>query len=174
MISYHYQGLTKVISGGQTGSDQAGLYVAKRMGIQTGGSIGKGFRTAAGNNPSLAQFNLIECTTSEYPHRTKANAQDGNATVRLASNFQSAGELLTLRACNYFKKPVCDIKLDGTDHDNKAEQLVKFIQQHSVQILNVAGNADRDKEFGFHFHDASIILEKAFQLLDERGLLIRL
>ena len=174
MISYHFTGLAKVISGGQTGSDQAGLYVAKRMGIQTGGSIGKGFRTAAGNNPSLAQFNLVECTTSAYPHRTKANALAGDATVRLASNFQSAGEILTLNACISYKKPVCDIKLDGTGHDEKAELLATFILENSVQVLNVAGNADRDKEFGFHFRDASIILEKAFQLLDARGALVRL
>jgi Circularly permutated YpsA SLOG family len=37
--------LKKIISGGQTGADQAGLRTAKRLGIETGGWMPQGWRT---------------------------------------------------------------------------------------------------------------------------------
>jgi hypothetical protein len=37
--------VTKVISGGQSGADLGGLRAAKVLGIQTGGSMPKGFLT---------------------------------------------------------------------------------------------------------------------------------
>jgi RNA polymerase sigma factor (sigma-70 family) len=40
----------KVISGGQTGADQAGLFAAEAFGIETGGWMPKGFLTLAGNS----------------------------------------------------------------------------------------------------------------------------
>ena len=53
----------KIISGGQTGADQAGLAVAKRLGIPTGGFVPKGFLTEAGPRPDLAaEYGLEEPT----------------------------------------------------------------------------------------------------------------
>ena len=169
-----YAGLAKIISGGQTGADQAGLEVARKFGVATGGSIAKGYRTCFGSDPSLARYGLDEHKSFDYPPRTKQNAKDGDVTVRLASNFNSAGEKLTLRYCQFFKKPVLDIKLNGYHHQEKAEALFEFIIEHSVQILNVAGNADRDTPTnGFHFRDASQILTMAFDLLSDANLLVR-
>ena len=41
--------LRKVISGGQTGADRAGLQAAKSSGIKTGGYMPKGFLALDGN-----------------------------------------------------------------------------------------------------------------------------
>ena len=61
----------KVISGGQTGADQAGLIAAEKAGITTGGWMPKGFRTLDGPNPGLAaRFGLREHPSEEYPPRT--------------------------------------------------------------------------------------------------------
>ena len=46
--------IERVISGGQTGADQAGLAVAKRLGIPTGGCMPKGWLTEAGPRPDFA------------------------------------------------------------------------------------------------------------------------
>lgn len=173
LIELPYNGLRKVISGAQTGADQAGLYVARDFGIETGGHIAQGYRTALGDDPTLAQFNLTVSSSRAYPPRTKANAFGGDATVRLASNFNTAGEVLTLRYVNAAKKPCLSLLLDGKDYDMKAAELVYFIVNNNVETLNVAGNADRDQPHGFHFQHASRILTSAFQILDEEGLIIK-
>ena len=77
--------LHKVISGGQTGSDQAGLIAAARFGIATGGWMPRGFETADGPNPRLAErFGLRE-HTGGYVERTSTNVRDSDGTIRIAN-----------------------------------------------------------------------------------------
>ncbi|MFP7756270.1 YpsA SLOG family protein [Thermodesulfobacteriota bacterium B35] len=59
----------KIISGGQTGADQAGLDVTIKLGIPHGGAIPKGRMTEAGVLPD--RYNLDELTTKSYPKRTE-------------------------------------------------------------------------------------------------------
>jgi Circularly permutated YpsA SLOG family len=47
-----------VISGGQTGADQAGLRAARASGIRCGGMAPKGWLTEAGPAPWLADYGL--------------------------------------------------------------------------------------------------------------------
>jgi hypothetical protein len=55
--------LQKVISGGQTGTDQADLIAVTRFGIATGGWMPRGFQTADGPNLQLAErYGLREHT----------------------------------------------------------------------------------------------------------------
>lgn len=173
MIEFHYMGLYKVISGGQTGADQAGLHTAENFGLQTGGYIARGYRTIFGPQPNLKRFNLVEHTSYDYPPRTKANATEGDATVRLATNFNSAGEILTLKYVRKANKPVFDILLDGKDYERKGIELASFIKLHNVKVLNVAGNADRDKPYGHHFYHACDVLRAAFKCLESEGLLVK-
>ena len=66
--------IERIISGGQTGADQTGLAVAKRLGISTGGYMPKGWLTEDGPRPDLAAtYGLEEATTSTYPERTERN-----------------------------------------------------------------------------------------------------
>lgn len=172
LVDLPYGGLCYVISGGQTGADQAGLYAGRHFGITTGGSIAKGFRTALGDDPSLAQFNLVEEKSRAYQPRTWKNASESDGTVRLASNFNTGGEILTLRYAETAKKPILSLLLNEKDYESKAQELVDFIINHSITCLNVAGNADRDQQFGFHFHNALTILNLAFEILQKKNLLI--
>ena len=61
--------LNKIISGGQTGADVAGLDVAIKHGVLHGGAIPKGRLTEAGVLPD--KYNLQEMTSKSYPKRTK-------------------------------------------------------------------------------------------------------
>jgi Circularly permutated YpsA SLOG family len=63
----------KIVSGGQTGADQAGLRAARAAGIETGGWAPKGWDTEDGPAPWLEDFGLIECPVTGYPARTEAN-----------------------------------------------------------------------------------------------------
>ena len=57
----------KIISGGQCGSDSGGLAAAYDLGIETGGTAPKNFRTKYGSNPKLKVLGLYShdlCSTN--------------------------------------------------------------------------------------------------------------
>lgn len=161
--------LQTVISGGQTGADQAGLFAAYECGIETGGYAPFGFKTSIGNNAALLKdkFNLIEHSSRDYSLRTALNVKMSDATVRLATNFNTAGELCTMKAIRRYEKPFIDIDLNhiGEQYINEsAEALLKFLAVNNILVLNIAGNADRfpNDGFGIHFHSAKRILVDVF------------
>ena len=71
--------LKKIISGGQTGADQAALDVAIKLNIPHGGWIPKGRKTEEG--PLSDQYQLQEMPTASYPKRTEQNIIDSDATL---------------------------------------------------------------------------------------------
>jgi hypothetical protein len=76
--------LTKVISGGQSGVDQAALRAARAAGIPTGGWAPSGWETEAGPAPWLADYGLAECPHSSYAGRTRRNVESAGAVLVLA------------------------------------------------------------------------------------------
>ena len=133
-----------VISGGQTGADQAGLDAAIALGIKTGGDAPKGWLTRDMNNkdvpdPSLAQKGLVQCSKPGYPARTKANVIASLETVWFG-NENSSGGILTIKTCVIEGK---DFVINPT-----SVSLVEWILKNEVTTLNVAGNklSDRNPE----------------------------
>lgn len=133
--------IKKLISGGQTGADYAGLLAAEYLGIKTGGMMPKGFMTLDGLKPTLAKrFGMTQHSSPEYPPRTLCNVMDSDGTIRFAQDFGSAGEKLTLKCCNQAKKPFYDV----IAFDEKAD-LIRFhrwLRDNKIQVLNVAGNSE--------------------------------
>lgn len=135
--------LKKIISGGQIGADQAGLSVAFDNGFETGGWAPRRYMTKEGPNPDLLRkFGLKEHKDSGYPQRTYQNVFDSNGTIRLAINFQSPGEKCTLKAIKFYKKPYIDVDLLNPIDQF---QVIKWIYNNNIQVLNVAGNANTTK-----------------------------
>ncbi len=101
--------IERVISGGQTGADQAGLAVAKRLGIPTGGYVPKGFLTEAGPRPDLAaEYGLKETDTADYAERTERNVRLADGTV-VFGDARSPGSMLTIRLCRRHGRPCLTI-----------------------------------------------------------------
>jgi len=74
--------LDRVISGGQTGVDQAAWRAAKALGIPTGGSMTRAFQTEDGPRPEFAEmFGAVELGSVNYPARTRANVRDSDGTI---------------------------------------------------------------------------------------------
>jgi hypothetical protein len=74
--------LDRIVSGGQTGADQAGWRAAKAAGIPTGGWMPLGFLTEDGPRPEFAGlYGAEECPTADYPARTRRNVIDSSATI---------------------------------------------------------------------------------------------
>lgn len=130
--------LKKVISGGQTGVDQAALAAAKTVGLETGGWAPMGWITADGPMKEVLQGYGLEQHYGGYKDRTFANVCHSDATIRIAKNFDSRGERCTLNAINCFSKPYTDIQLPITITDVTFCKL--FIEAKKVETLNVAGN----------------------------------
>ena len=131
--------LQKVISGGQTGADRAGLIAAKHAGIETGGYMPKGFIAQDGKHPEFAEmFGIQEHDSPKYPPRTALNAKTSDGTIRFATDWNSRGELLTLKMIRQYHKPYFDVELGATT----PEEVVKWLIDNNIRVLNVAGNSE--------------------------------
>lgn len=135
----------KVISGGQTGADIAGLQAAKHLGLQTGGWVPKGCVTQAGPAPWLVtEYGCREHPSNKYPPRTLANVRDSDATIRFAERLDSPGEKCTLKGITQYGKPHFDVDLSGNfDITEKVEEVRAWLIERNVRVLNVAGNSER-------------------------------
>jgi len=142
VLTRNYNNLETVISGGQIGVDQAGLMAARRVGLKTGGHTVKGYLTKDGCRPSQKIIYHLEDDCPDYRSRTRKNVQTSDGTIRLAYNFQSPGELCTLRAIRDYYKPSLDIILHAEEL-RPIEEVALWIVMNDIKILNIAGNADK-------------------------------
>lgn len=127
-----------IISGGQTGVDQAALRAAKFLGIPTGGWAPKGWLTEDGPAPWLAtEYGLQEFRVAGYPARTDANAHAADATIWIGSTT-SAGFGMTSKSCHRWKKPLFLVEPGITPRE--VQEWLKVLI--GVQIVNVAGNRE--------------------------------
>ena len=139
----------KIISGGQYGADQAGLRVAMDLGLKTGGMVPHGWKTKFGSRPQLSKLGLIEHPTSDsYVPRTKWNVKNSDATIRFAYNHMSPGEVCTYKAIKQYDKPYFDVDLHDIESGINLYfvDVVKFLFDHNVEVLNVAGNCGATKD----------------------------
>ena len=122
--------LCKVISGGQTGADEAGIAAGKFCGLETGGHIPKGCLTEIGPRPELLEiYGLTEHYSNKYPPRTIANVRNSDGTIRFAADFTTAGEKLTLRAIKEANKPWIDVDIRDPI---PTSEVVNWIKQNNI------------------------------------------
>lgn len=144
VVEYRFSAspVTKVISGGQSGADTAGLEVAQELKISTAGTMPPGFvrhneKGGKYNDPDFAKrFKLSEGAPdpSIFRLRTIKNAQDADGTVWFG-NPNSPGGRLTLGSAAQRGKPKPLINPD-------AAQLREWIEANNIRTLNVAGNRE--------------------------------
>ena len=129
--------LQKIISGGQTGADRAGLDVAIELGIPHGGWIPKGRKAEDGVLPD--KYHLQEMPTSSYPKRTEQNVLDSDGTLILSHGNLTGGSALTRKLAKQHLKPWLHIDLDELSLKEAADRLTRWIEGHEIRVLNVAG-----------------------------------
>lgn len=164
--------LEKVVSGGQTGVDIAGLEAAKNAGLQTGGWMPKGFRTDVGNKPAYkTEYGMKATSDREYATRTQMNVFGSDATLLIAIDFRSRGTALTAtRVREYDKKSLqvqVDLKNANPDVlEAKASEIADWIRKNAITTLNVAGNKESTAP---GIHDWALkVLSRTFELLRQR------
>lgn len=129
--------LQRIVSGGQTGADQAGLRAARAAGIETGGWAPKGWATEDGPAEWLSDFGLTECPTPGYPPRTLANARDSDGTIWFGST-DSSGYRATINACDRLGRPYLVIAEGVT----RPREVIEWMTSHRIRVLNIAGNRE--------------------------------
>jgi len=132
-----------VISGGQTGADQAALRAAKACGLETGGWIPKMFVTEEGYRPELGTtYGLQETEEAEYPFRTEANVRDCTGCIWFGQQT-TPGDKLTIRLVQNANKPLLILP---TNSNGFGINSILWLQQNILNqpnpVLMIAGNRE--------------------------------
>jgi len=141
--------LTRLVSGGQTGVDQAALRAARDAGIAIGGWCPPGRVCDAGIiPPDLPLREPPRERSDDAPDvprslRTEWNVRDADATLVLRPAVPVAGDAgtaWTVRCAARFGKPslVCDPAAPEA-----ADRIVAWLRRIAPRTLNVAGPSER-------------------------------
>lgn len=151
----HVSRLTKVISGGQMGVDQAALRAAKDCGLEIGGWCPPG-RECEGGVIS-AEFPLQETERERSPHapevprsqRTEWNVRDSDGTLVIqfgdASQTDAAAETSdpgtewAMQCARRIGRPllVCDVS-----DPNAKPKIQEWLRRLPIKVLSVGGPAE--------------------------------
>jgi len=166
--------LRKVISGGQTGVDQAALWAAKDCGLEIGGWCPPGRENEKGVIPNeFPRKETPRDRSPDAPHvprsqRTEWNVRDSDGTLVIVSSAEAGalhneaategrdrGTEWTVESAARYKRPllVCDLE-DGSASEN----IQRWLRTNPISTLNVSGPSEsRSPGIG----------EKAYALLME-------
>jgi hypothetical protein len=128
----------KIISGGQTGVDRAGLDAAIELGLLYGGKVPKGRLSEEPDGVPMS-YELIELDSPKYPVRTRANVMDSDGTLILCSKVQyarSRGTKLTVKIAVQYGKPWW---IADPTKEHHVERVVTWLREYPIKTLNIAG-----------------------------------
>ena len=134
--------LEKMISGGETGANQATWRAATAFGVPTGGWVPKGFLTEDGPHPEFAeQYGAAELPTDSEPARIEQNVQGADATLWFGRTTTS-GAHATAAACLAFGRPYMPV-YPGASFE--PAHIAAWIVENKIKTLNVAGNREHEE-----------------------------
>ena len=147
-----------MISGGQTGVDRAGLDAALAAGFPIGGYCPKGRLAEDGTIPE--QYPMIEMDSPESYYRTEKNVLESDGTLIFNKGELTHGTLLTHEFAVKYGKPNLVVQLDAAVLI-KPEQVIRWINGQSINVLNVAGPKESKCSDGI-YAEAYAYLEQVF------------
>ena len=162
-LTSHGNMIRKIISGGQTGVDRAGLDAAVNAGIPIGGYCPKGRLAEDGVIPE--QYPLIELESPESCYRTEKNVVESDGTLILNKGILSEGTKLTHDFTVRYGKPGLIVQLDA-DRIIEPGNVIRWIKGQCINVLNIAGPRESKCSGGIHA-EAYAYLEKVFMMLKE-------
>jgi hypothetical protein len=134
--------LDKIITGGQTGADQAAWRVARAFGVPSGGWMPRGFLTEGGPRPEFASiYGAGEMATEDPSARTKQNVQDSDGTVWFGETT-TTGAQTTVGACLSLGRSCMPVYPEASF---EPAHVARWVVEHQIKTLNVAGNRESDE-----------------------------
>lgn len=129
--------IDRIVSGGQTGVDRAGLDVAIALHIPHGGWCPKGRKAEDGTIPG--SYRLRETPAAEYQQRTEWNVRDSDATLILTRGEPTGGTALTIRLAAACARPCLVIDLNAAP---APETVSTWLATNHIKVLNIAGSRE--------------------------------
>jgi len=156
--------IRKIVSGGQTGADRAGLDVARRWDFPYGGWCPAGRKAEDG--PISTLYQLVETPSASYLQRTEWNARDSDGTVIFTmAAALSGGSKRTAEFAAKHRKPWIHLAWQASSYESPARLLQQFVEENSVQVLNVAGTRGSKEpdvwKFAYETLEAAFFWDKA-------------
>jgi hypothetical protein len=147
--------LDKVVSGGQTGADRAGLDAAMEFGIIVGGYCPKGRLAEDGTVPD--RYPLTELTKGGYSARTEKNVVESDGTLILNMGKVTGGTRLTVECAKKHNKPYLVVQLDRVVI---VDATIDWFDANNIRVLNIAG--PRESKYPGVYAKAFEFLRKVF------------
>jgi Circularly permutated YpsA SLOG family len=152
--------LKKIVSGGQTGADQAALDVAIDLGIDHGGWVPLGRKTE--NGVLNDQYRMQEMPTADYGHRTEQNVIDSEGTLILSHGRLTGGSEYTRKMAVKQGRPWLHVDLTRMSAFQAARSIGEWLAEQGIGVLNVAGpRASKDPRI---YEATRGVLESAYYL----------
>ena len=137
--------IKKIISSGQNGVCQAALEVAIDLGIQHGGWIPKGRRSAE-------KYHLQETKGIDYSQCTELNILESDGTLILTLGKPIKESKLAQQISIKHHRPCLHIDLNEIDEPRAVQIISTWIEARKINTLNVTGpGVDKDP----HIHEAT-------------------
>ena len=127
----------RIISGGQTGADQAALDAAISLGLPHGGWITRGRKTEIGPLPK--KYHLKELASPRYRDRTEKNILSADGTLIFSFGPLTGGSALTEALTIRHDRPCLHLDLDIITSSQAISAIQVWLQEHTIHTLNVAG-----------------------------------
>jgi len=124
----------KIVSGGQTGVDRAGLDAAMEIGLLVGGYVPKGRLAEDGQVPD--KYPMTETGSKDYKARTKKNILESDGTLILNVGPMKSGTALTAKIARENNKPLMIVQLD---EEYQTGAVIDWLNENKIQTLNIAG-----------------------------------
>ncbi|GGI82681.1 putative molybdenum carrier protein [Legionella impletisoli] len=133
--------IEKIVSGGQTGVDQAALLIASELGLEVGGWCPKGGLDENGDSILEKYESMEEASTSVPDERTKLNIRDSDGTLIIVPKWPlperiKDGTILTIEDAKRQEKPYFIVDLSSNPD---IHAVLEWATSHDIKVLNIGG-----------------------------------